>query len=256
MLLCIANVPAHRSLSGKKFYLGKSIIAPCHKIKPGYAENKKAIFSRMTPVLMPTLFDYILSDTTDPSRVVSKADAEKLFSFFKEHPLFKWKDSHNGCEARADAVCVLLQQWYMPNYKAWVFSGDFLKNHVGGLKQHWNYHVAPVLPVKEADRIVLYIIDPATGNSLQRMGEWAAGITAYPHSYHFIKLPHCYIFNQKKITAYNWHTRNRQNRKWMIQGLAGINGLSASGKARLCFNKARLINTAIAFEKLKKQSPL
>ena len=210
----------------------------------------------MTYELVPTLFDHILSDTAEPASTISKADAEQLFLFFKQHPLFKWQDSHNGCEARADAVCVLLQHWNIPHYKAWVFSGSYLKDHIGGLKQNWNYHVAPLLPVEENEETIMYVIDPATGSSLQQMDNWAGAITAYPHSYHFIRLPNWYIFYEKKITPYNWHPRNRQNRKWMLQGLAGINGLAASGKARLCFNKGRLKNTERAFEKLKKQPPL
>jgi hypothetical protein len=210
----------------------------------------------MTPELVPTLFDHALSDLIQPGNFVNKADAAHLFSFFKEHPLFNWKDNHNGCEAKADAVCILLNEWQIPHYKAWVFSGSFLKNHIGGLKQNWNYHVAALLPVKENGQLIFYIIDPASGNSLQVMDEWAGAITAYPHSYHFIRLPHWYIFHRKKITAHNWHRRNRQNRKWMLQGLAGINGLNAIGKARLCFNKGRVKNIAVAFEQLKKQSPL
>lgn len=210
----------------------------------------------MTPVLIPTLYEYELSDATDAANIVSKADAEKLFLFFKEHTLFRWSDWHNGCEARADAICVLLDQWRIPHYKGWVFSGNYLKKHIGGLKQHWNYHVAPLLQVKENDRIVWYILDPATSKMLQTIEDWAANITEYPHSYHFVKLSHWYIFHEKKISASNWYTRNRQNRKWMIQGLAGINGLSATGKARLCFNKSRLKNTAAIFNQLKKHQPI
>jgi hypothetical protein len=39
----------------------------------------------------------------------------------------------------------------------------------------------------------------------------------------------------------------------MIQGLAGINGLSAKGKAALVFNKNKIKKTAAAFEKLKQE---
>ncbi|MEO5682781.1 MAG: protein-glutamine glutaminase family protein [Chitinophagaceae bacterium] len=209
----------------------------------------------MSTELIPTLFDYTLADTTDPARRVSRDEAEKLFSFFEAHPLFKWKYSHNGCEARADALCVLLQQWQVPHYKAWVFSGDYLKKHIGGLIQHWNYHVAAVLPVKEAGEMVFYIIDPSTANTLQRLDDWAAGVTAYPHSYHFIKLPHWYLFHQGTIRADNWYARNRQNRKWMLQGLAGINGLTTTGKAQLSFCKLRLKRTKKDFEEMKRQRP-
>ncbi len=206
--------------------------------------------------IVPTLFDYTLSDSIEAVITITKDDAERLLSFFSQHPLFKWSESHNGCEARADAVCVLLDEWHIPHCKGWVFGGEYLKNHVGVLKQNWNYHVAPVLIVKEESGTSHYVLDPATANSLQPIHEWAAGITMLPHSYHFTKQPQWYIFRGNNIRRFNWHARNRQNRKWMIQGLAGINGLSVKGKAQLCFNKVRVKNTAAAFKKLKTQNPL
>ena len=36
----------------------------------------------------------------------------------------------------------------------------------------------------------------------------------------------------------------------------GINSMTPSGKARLCFNKVRLKNTEAIFEKLKKEKPI
>ena len=42
----------------------------------------------------------------------------------------------------------------------------------------------------------------------------------------------------------------------MIQCLKGINGLTTSGKAKLCFNKAGIKNTLLAFEQAKKEKPL
>lgn len=206
-------------------------------------------------IIVPTLFDFTLSDIDPSFRTISKERAEQLFDFFKQHKLFNWKDSNNGCEGRADAVCILLEEWNVPNYKAWVFSGAYLKKHVGELKQNWKYHVAPVLPVEEDGQIVYYVLDPATGDSIQLMYEWAAFVTQLPHSYHCIRQSHWYIFPDKNISTSKWNSRNRQNRKWMIQCLAGINGLTATGKARLSFGKKRLQNTLSAFEQMKKKRP-
>ena len=205
--------------------------------------------------IIPTLFEYQLSDITDSSKTVSKQQAEIIMQFFAIQPLFNWVKTNNGCEARADAICVLLQQWGIPHYKAWVFSGKYLKNYLGDLKQNWNYHVAALLQVMEAEEPVHYIVDPATSPNLQTLYNWAANITDYAHSYQLIKEPHWYIFSHKKITANNWNNCNRQNRKWMIQGLAGINGLSAKGRAALVFNKSRIKKIATAFEKLKQEHP-
>jgi hypothetical protein len=205
--------------------------------------------------LVPTLHDADLSDITLPLNTISQKQAEQLFLFFKHHPLFNWNDANNGCEGRADAVCVLLDQWNVPNYKGWVFSGSYLKNHVGELKQNWKYHVAPVLTVRKDDHVLHYVLDPATAGYLQPIADWAAAITHLPHSYYFIRNAHWYIFPGNNFSTSKWHRRNRQNRKWMIQCLAGINGLTATGKARLCFNKTRLKNTFSAFQKAMKDKP-
>ena len=206
--------------------------------------------------IVPTLFDAVLSDIDSHHNTISKAQADQLFIFFKQHSLFNWKNTHNGCEGKADAVCVLLDEWNIHNYKAWVFGGAYLKGHIGGLKQNWNYHVAPMIPVKVDGQIVYYVLDPATANSLQLIEEWAADVTHLPHSYYCTRKAHWYIFPNKNISTTKWNTRNRQNRKWMIQCLNGINGLTATGKAKLCFNKKSLKNTLLAFQHAKKINPL
>jgi hypothetical protein len=213
------------------------------------------IFSGMADTtIFPTLFEFSLSVTIDPARFVTKPAAINLQDFFRTHPLFTWDQNHNGCEARADAVCLLLDSWGIPNYKAWVFSGRFLKKHVGELKQNWKYHVATLLPVMEEGQLQHYVIDPSTGDGLQTLYDWAANVTEYAHSYHFVKEAHWYIFHDKQIQPDNWHARDRRNRKWMIQGLANINGMNARGKAALVFNKGRIKNTAESFIKLLQQA--
>ena len=99
------------------------------------------------------VFDPLLSDVDFPLNTISQQQADKLFSFFKQHPLFNWSNANNGCEGRADAVCVLLDQWQVPNYKAWIFSGFFLKRNAGALQNYWNYHVAALLPVEKNGEI-------------------------------------------------------------------------------------------------------
>ncbi|MES2849276.1 MAG: protein-glutamine glutaminase family protein [Bacteroidota bacterium] len=206
--------------------------------------------------IIPALLDLALSDINTPYNIVSKNQAEQLFIFFKQHILFNWKNANNGCEGRADAACVLLDKWGIPNYKGWVFSGAFLKKHVGELKNGWKYHVAPVLLVKEDGQIIQYVLDPSTADSLQPIEEWAASITQLPHSYYFTRLAHWYVFPHKNISSSKWNSRNRQNRKWMIQCLAGINGLTTTGKAKLIFNKVLIKNTLSAFEQMKKEKPI
>jgi Glutaminase len=209
----------------------------------------------MDDPLIPALFDYNLTDATDIQQSVSLETANYLFAVFKNCPLFKWNDVHNNCEARAEAVSLLLNAWQIPHYKAWVFSGSFLRNHIGGLKQQWNYHVAALLQVRINNETVFYCIDPSTANELLPVFDWAAGVTEYPHSYYFIKDAQHYIFPSGKIQKHNWHKRNRQNKKWTFQGLAGINGVTKTGKAQLCFQKNRVKKTELKFQLFKKEKP-
>lgn len=209
----------------------------------------------MDEPLIPALFDYSLTDATDAQQSVSWETANALFAFFKNCPLFKWHDVNNNCEARAEAVCLLLEAWNVPHYKAWVFSGSFLKNHVGGLKQQWNYHVAALLQVRLNNETFFYSIDPSVATDLVSVFDWADGVTEYPHSYYFIKDPQHYIFSSSKIKKDNWHKRNRQNKKWTFQGLAGINGVTKTGKAQLCFQKRRIKVVEEKFQLCKKMKP-
>lgn len=203
----------------------------------------------------PALFSELLSDTVLPVQTVTPERAANLFQFFRDCPLFRWQDTNNDCEDRANALCILLDHWQIPNCKAWVFSGYFLGRDLGSLVNFWNYHVATALPVLADGILEYWVIDPATGTAPVPATEWAAKITSYPHSYFAIKDGRYYIFPPPPVLRDNWYKRNRQNYKWTIQGLSGINGVSRTGKAQLIFNKARIRATENAFKKLLHQGP-
>ncbi|HEY0298182.1 MAG TPA: protein-glutamine glutaminase family protein [Arachidicoccus sp.] len=206
--------------------------------------------------IVPALFDTKLTDIDAVGNTITETQAELLFVYFKEHSLFNWKDSHNGCEGRADAVCSLLDEWNITNYKAWAFGGSYLKkNHIGELKQNWKFHVAAVVPISRGGKILYYVIDPATSGHIQFIEDWAAAITLLPHSYYCIRKSKWYIFPIKNISTKKWNARNKQNRKWMIECLAGINSLSKIGKAQLSFKKIKIKNTLLAFNQAKREMP-
>ncbi|MBY0482040.1 MAG: hypothetical protein K2Q21_11840 [Chitinophagaceae bacterium] len=203
-----------------------------------------------------TFFDSTLADEVAADFFVSKLVADRIFEFFQKSPLFLWNDIHN-CEDRAEAIAILLQHWGIPHYKAWVFSSYFLKNESGSLHNEWNYHVCPMLPVKEenSDLLEYYVIDPAHASSLQKIIIWANAVTKDDFSYHTIKNGYTYIFPTGPISQQNWHYRNKQNFKWTIQGLAGINGVSNSGKAAVAFKKYKIRSTLKSFTQLKNSKP-
>jgi len=204
--------------------------------------------------LSKTVFDSNLSDEITEDFFMSKEQADNLFDYFKTSSIFLWKDIHN-CEDRAEAIALLLTHWNIPHYKGWVFSGFFLKKQIGSLVNWWNYHVATALPVKENNTIVYYVIDPAHFNELATIADWANIVTLEANSYHIIKYANAYIFPTGIIKKSNWHLRNKQNLKWTMQGLAGINGVSITGKAQVAFNKHHVKRTIQKFNALKNLHP-
>ncbi|MEP6615294.1 MAG: protein-glutamine glutaminase family protein [Ginsengibacter sp.] len=201
-----------------------------------------------------SIIDTGLTDCT--TGVITLDLAQSLFEYFKDSALFRWKDGNNDCEDRANAICILLDTWHVPNYKGWVFSGYFLKKNLGSLINSWNYHVAALLPVQDHDLTEYYVIDPSTSPCLETLTNWAVKITFSEISYHCIKDGDVYIFPPGKIKKDNWFTRNKGNSNWTIQGLSGINGLSSKGKAQLAFNKKRVMKTLRTFNTMKNERPL
>jgi len=209
----------------------------------------------MQPDNTKTIYEASLSDIAINTKTITKEAAESVFNYFKAHPLFRWSDAHNDCEDRANAICILLDEWGIPNYKGWVFAGAYLKKQEGSLINLWNYHVAALLPVSESGENHFYVIDPATSTALQPIAKWAATVTDRACSYYFIKDSDYYIFTDSKICKDNWFCRNRRNYNWTMQGLAGINGVSKKGQAALSFNKKRLKHIKDRFRMLRYSKP-
>lgn len=210
----------------------------------------------MPPDSSNTIFYDALGDDLSTLKTISKTRAEEIFTFFNNCNLFRWQDDNNDCEDRANAICMMLDKWEIPNYKGWVLSGFFLKKDMGSLTNAWKYHVTALLPVQENNEVVYYIIDPATSAVLITIESWASHITDVPYSYHFIKQGTWYIFPDRKIEKDNWHKRNKRNHRWTMQGLSGINGVSCMGKAQLAFNKGKVKFTEDRFKKLVAEKPL
>ncbi len=198
-----------------------------------------------------TYFEYDLSDYLDLNNAVSLQEANTIFAFFKNHWLFKWNDAHNDCEDRANAICILLDQWRIPNYKGWVFSGYYLKGEYGSLINLWNYHVATIIPVQIDYITYLYVIDPATLHQLETIDFWASNVTEFPYSYYLVKYGSYYIFPAENIQRDNWHWRDHENYQWTIEGLAGINGVAPDGDFHIYNNRKIIERTKVEFNKLK-----
>ncbi len=205
--------------------------------------------------LPKALFEAALSSEINWEKAISKAEANHVFQYFQQSRLFRWADAKNDCEDRAHAICLLLDSWGIPNYKGWVFSGAYLKRTSGSLINLWNYHVAAALPVKEGENAFVYIIDPSTFQRLATLYAWADAITGDECSYYLVRENEDYIFNESQIKADNWYKKNRQNYKWTMQGLAGVNGVTLKGKAQLVFKKKKIAETEKAFKASLNRKP-
>jgi len=205
----------------------------------------------MNGLQLKTYFEATLSDEVYFDKPLTIEHANQIFDFFKKHWLFKWHDAHNDCEDRANAICILLDHWRVSNFKAWVFSGQFLKGEQGTLNNLWNYHVATAIPVSINNSIYFYVIDPATLQQSESIEVWADNVTESPYSYNLIKQGNCYIFSAENIQQNNWHLRDQENYRWTIEGLAGINGVAPDGEYFINENKLLIEKTRIEFNKLK-----
>jgi Glutaminase len=199
-----------------------------------------------------TLFNIELSGKFKDIESVEAQTPGEIFTFLKTHSLFNWHLNNNFCEARAEAVSLLLCAAKIPHVKSWVMGAAFLKKgYVGGLKNNWNYHVAIALPVRKGDKIDWMVVDPSAALDPLLVEDWAASITAYSHSYYFLKDPGYYIFPENKLFGKGWHKRRQRNFKWTMQGLLGFSSLSNSGKAKLAFKKRQIREVTRSFMKVR-----
>ncbi len=206
----------------------------------------------MEQPLSLTLFDFSLSDRFDNLATTEAETIQQIFSFVAAQPLFGWHRHHNFCEARAEAMSLMLKAANIPHAKCWVFGAAFLhKGYVGGLKNNWNYHVAVAIPTMENEITTWWTLDPATAGTPILLEQWAAAVTDYPHSYHCLRSAMDYIFPAGNLNTVRWHRRHHRNFRWAMQGLAGINALNAKGKAQLAFSKSATDNMTTQFMQLR-----
>lgn len=199
-----------------------------------------------------TLFNVELSEKFEDIDCVETQTAGEIFTFLQGNSLFNWHLNHNFCEARAEAVSLLLTAAKIPHVKCWVMGAAFLKKgYVGGLKNNWNYHVAIALPVRNGKMIDWMVVDPSAALGPVLVEDWAASITAYSHSYYFLKDPGYYIFPGNDLFDRGWHKRRKLNFRWTMQGLIGINGLTYAGRAELVFKKRQIREITSRFMKAR-----
>lgn len=195
---------------------------------------------------------------------ISKEKAQKYFEYFSQSSLFHWDDVKNNCEDRANATSILLESWKVPNYKVWIFTGQFLGKEKSKLcgncpsQACWKYHVATIIPYIENGEIDFLVVDPATLNHSSNIQDWADNISCNGVNYYFITSGDKYIFSKKgtSLTKDSFYVRNKKNFKWTMEGLSEINGRSFKGKLSKFFRRRKIRRTKEEFNKLLGNNPI
>jgi len=120
--------------------------------------------------------DYLksISTATRPaSKYLTPLEVQDLFkkaSNMKDIP-FGYK--YDGCYARAHIMARRFEAEGIPTQKVWIKGNLF----VPGTDIEWNYHVAPIVDVKEANgEIKKYVIDPSLNQKAVPIDEWVASM--------------------------------------------------------------------------------
>lgn len=120
--------------------------------------------------------DYLKSISTVSAaskKYLSLKEVQALFkkaSNMKDIP-FGYK--YDGCYARAHIMARRFEAEGIPTQKVWI-KGDLF---VPGTDIEWNYHVAPIVDVKEDNgEIKKYVIDPSLNQKAVPIDEWVASM--------------------------------------------------------------------------------
>jgi hypothetical protein len=199
----------------------------------------------------------------DSTKYIDSAEASKFYTYLIHSPLFWWADLNN-CEDRANAASLLLDSWKIPNYKVWIFSGNFLNKDNGSLIEvngtRWKYHVAAVIPVKNRNHFGLMTIDSATTTNGNTVEAWANAVTDKPSGYYLFTSNTKYLWfgKGKNIGANTFTDQTDKTYQWTIEGLSGFNGASLKGKFQLlkASSKEKITRVKKDFENLKLHPPI
>jgi len=113
------------------------------------------------------------NDTSD--KAISIEEAKKLFDEARAMEEIAWNYGNDGCYARAHLMAKKFEEKGIYTEKAWV-KGN-LEYQAPDAKISWNFHVAPVVLVKQADgKIGRYVIDPSVSSQPIPAEKWATNL--------------------------------------------------------------------------------
>lgn len=103
------------------------------------------------------------------AKYLSVREVQDLYKKAKDMSDIPFGFKYDGCYARAHVMARRFEEMGVPTEKAWIKGDLFVPN----TDIAWNYHVAPVVNVKDLKgKIVKYVIDPSLNNKAVTLDEW------------------------------------------------------------------------------------
>lgn len=114
--------------------------------------------------------DYLKKAKPLPAtKYLSITEVQDLFKKAKNMSDIPFGYKYDGCYARAHVMARRFEEMGIPTEKAWIKGSLFVPD----TDIQWNYHVAPVINVKnEKGEIKKYVIDPSLTNKAVTLDEW------------------------------------------------------------------------------------
>ncbi len=116
--------------------------------------------------------------STEPRQVLTVAEAQQLFSLAREMDDIAWNFKMDGCYARAHLMARRFEDLGVHVDKAWL-KGDLIVED-GEETIRWNFHVTPVVYVREASGEVRpWAVDPSIMPAAAPLTDWTARMTKH-----------------------------------------------------------------------------
>ncbi len=122
--------------------------------------------------------DYLkkISNATQDKKYLSITEVQELFKKAQAMADIPFGYKYDGCYARAHLMARRFEAEGIPTQKVWI-KGDL---YVPGTDISWNYHVAPVIDVKEQDGAIRkYVIDPSLNDKAIPIDDWVASMKSH-----------------------------------------------------------------------------
>ena len=107
-----------------------------------------------------------------PKTVITLKKAKKLFREQQNRADINWDYIEDGCDVRAHLMTRDFKDKGITSDKVWV-NGNLSYRDSDGKKTQWNFHVAPIVYVKNwRGKIEKYVIDPSVSDRPLKVNEW------------------------------------------------------------------------------------